>query len=182
MQIPLKRHPISPALGIEDVYVDLRRTRRGLLDLWYVAQGDLDQINVPPPAGERRRDGLWRSTCFELFLKAGAASAYHELNFSPSGEWAAYSFESYRTGMRSADLSAPPIITRTVAPWGALEAHVTVPLDSFALAGPVSLNLAAIVQGTEGERSFWAFSHPAGEPDFHDPACFALELPSPELP
>jgi hypothetical protein len=41
------------------------------------------------------------------------------------------------------------------------------------------LNLAAIVEEKGLGRSFWALGHPAGEPDFHDPACFTLELPPP---
>ena len=41
--------------------------------------------------------------------------AYRELNFAPSTEWAAYSFERYRTGMAAITLpSAPRIdVTRT---------------------------------------------------------------------
>ena len=39
------------------------------------------------------------------------------------------------------------------------------------------MGLSAIIEETDGTKSYWALAHPPGEePDFHDPACFALEL------
>ena len=37
--------------------------------------------------------------------------------------------------------------------------------------------LSAIIEDTNGNRSFWALAHPPGEPDFHDAACFAAQVP-----
>jgi len=49
------------------------------------------------------------------------------------------------------------------------------------LSGPVDrlhLNLAAVIEEKSGAKSYWALAHPPeGPPDFHDPACFVLELP-----
>ena len=179
MQIELKPHPSFPSRSVADLYVDIRRPSSGLLDLWYVVQGDLDRIVIPPPGEAKRADDLWQTTCFELFLRPAEGSGYFEFNFSPSGEWAAYSFAGHREGMKEAALSSSPLISTATTPWGALEAHVTLPLDLPARAGPCFLNLAAIVEEKEHGRSFWALSHPPGDPDFHDPACLTLELPPP---
>lgn len=179
MQIELKPHPSFPSRSVTDVYVDVRRASPGLLDLWYVVQGDLDRIVIPPPGEAKRADNLWQTTCFELFLRSAERSGYFEFNFSSSGEWAAYSFAEYRQGMKEVGLSSPPIVSTTITPWDALEAHVTLPLDLPARTGPCFLNLAAIVEAKGDGRSFWAHAHPPGEPDFHHPACFTLELPPP---
>jgi hypothetical protein len=43
--------------------------------------------------------------------------------------------------------------------------------------GPCRLGLSAVLEDTAGMRSYWALAHPPGAPDFHNPDCFALELP-----
>ena len=35
-----------------------------------------------------------------------------------------------------------------------------------------------VIEEADGTKSFWAMAHPANAPDFHDPACFVLELPA----
>lgn len=42
--------------------------------------------------------------------------------------------------------------------------------------------LSAVVEETDGTKSYWALRHPPGVPDFHHPDCFALELPAPAQP
>lgn len=68
-------------------------------------------LALPPAAAPGRADGLWQSTCFELFLLDPQSGAYREFNFAPSGQWAAYSFDSYRVGMRPMDVMPPNIIS-----------------------------------------------------------------------
>jgi hypothetical protein len=179
MQVPLQRHPSFPSEWADEVYVDISRSQAGLLDLWYVVQGDPERLVIPPPVEGKRADNLWRTTCFELFLKPKEGTFYLEFNFSPSGEWAAYAFDGPREGMRDADLPSPPIVSVIQTPWRAVETHVTLPLELPSGSARWSLNLAAIVEEKGLGRSFWALEHPAGEPDFHDPACFTLELPPP---
>jgi hypothetical protein len=41
------------------------------------------------------------------------------------------------------------------------------------------LGLSAVIEETDGHKSYWALRHPPGKPDFHHPDCFALELPAP---
>jgi hypothetical protein len=104
--------------------------------------------------------------------------SYHELNFSPSREWAAYVFSGYRNGAPLGGDSLDPRITvRTLA--DRLELEATVPLQRLSpqlVAGKLSVGLSAVVEDAEGGLSYWALRHPPGKPDFHHPEAFALEL------
>ena len=179
MQIELNPHPAFPSQSVADVFVDVRLASPGLLDLWYVVQGDLARIVIPPPAEPARADNLWQTTCFELFLSPGGEGPYVELNFSPSGEWAAYSFERYREGRQQAALAEFPVISTATMPGGALETHVTLGFEALASIRPRLFHATAVIEAKGGERSYWAPAHPPGDPDFHHPACFTLELPPP---
>ena len=126
-----------------------------------------------------RTDGLWNSTCFEVFLTKQDGS-YVEFNFAPSRKWAGYRFESYREGMAAAlDLQAPDIFTEYSERRAALTAYIDFPAgesDTLQSAG-----LAAVMEETDGTKSYWALAHPPGAPDFHHPTCFAAALPAPEV-
>jgi hypothetical protein len=97
-----------------------------------------------------------------------------EFNFSPSFEWAAYEFSSYRSGMEDLATHDPEIIISTTDGWFflAVEALPELPISA------VRVGLSAVVEEVDGTRSYWALAHPSGEPDFHDPACFVLEVPA----
>ena len=112
---------------------------------------------------------------------------YLELNFSPSGEWAAYRFDSYRQGMTPALEAAPRLALRRLPE--ALELQAEVQLGDRLLAAGrdpetprrrLRIALSTVVEDREGRLSYWAVRHAAGRPDFHHPEGFALvlELPS----
>lgn len=132
-------------------------------------------VVVPPAAAPLRAGGLWRTTCFELFVKPADGEGYFEFNFSPSTAWAAYRFDGYRTEMADLPL-APPRIE-------AIEDGVQVRLDLGGLPGNGWLaGITAVIEETDGTKSYWALRHPPGKPDFHHPDCFALELPAASAP
>lgn len=126
---------------------------------------------LPPPAPPARTDGLWEHLCFELFVKPGGGPGYFEFNFSPSSQWAAYSFDGYRMGMADLPLRIQPLVK------GVLGAKLTLPAI-----GACSVGLSAVIEEGDGTKSYWALRHPPGTPDFHHPDCFALQLPAPEAP
>ena len=66
------------------------RRAAGSIEVEWWLRGDLSALRIPKPAPRRRVEGLWRHTCFEAFVGAAGGGAYCELNFSPSGAWAAY--------------------------------------------------------------------------------------------
>lgn len=69
-------------------------------------------LRLPAPVAPGRADGLWHHTCFELFLR-NDEGGYLEFNFSPSGQWAAYQFDGYRSGMRELQVTAPEVQSGT---------------------------------------------------------------------
>lgn len=141
----------------------------------YILAGETAAILLPPPAFPARRDGLWRHTCFEAFIRHPDGS-YWEFNFSPSTEWAAYSFTGYREGMRDLEIESPHINATRSA--GQFQLDVELPLPPR-LPSPMCLNLAAVIEDKTGNKTYWALVHPPGPPDFHHPDCFGLELPAP---
>ena len=64
-------------------------------------------LELPAPVKPSRADRLWERTCFEVFLLDPKSGSYYEFNFSPSGNWAAYGFDGYRSGMRELVLVTP---------------------------------------------------------------------------
>jgi hypothetical protein len=138
-----------------------------------VVSGRIGGLRLPPVVARVRADELWRHTCFEAFVRPSTGSAYYEFNFSPSTQWAAYQFSSYRSGMRVAtEIAAPRIEVRSTAESYTL--HAALKLDQ--LSPPWRLGLSAVLEETNGRKSHWALAHPPGKADFHHADCFALEL------
>lgn len=133
----------------------------------------------PARAASARVDGLWRRTCFEVFIRKTGDASYFEFNFSPSGEWAAYRFTGYREGMEAAlQCPAPEIVTKEGVDVFELRASMQLSWLPFDVAdSQVSMGVSAVLEHRDGEKSYWALAHPPGAPDFHHPSCFAYELP-----
>jgi hypothetical protein len=177
MRLDLVSHPSTPAGPARAIRAEVE-LRGAALSLTYALGGDLERIRIPPPRAPIRADDLWLHTCFELFLRPAGGEAYFEFNFSPAGEWAAYRFDRYRSGRTELEIPAPSIGGRE----GDALLVLWVTLEGLPAHRRWSLGLSAIVEDGEGERSFWALAHPAGDPDFHHPDCFALEFPAAERP
>ena len=97
------------------------------------------------------------------------ARDYREFNFSPSGEWAAYRFSSYREGRAAVD-TLPTIAVERASSRFNLTARVSVGDEK------VVLGLSAVIEDESGALSYWALRHVPGKPDFHHPQAFAMEL------
>jgi len=166
--VQLISHPAHSPGAITAVDAYVTRAAKGLM-LGYTLTGDIDALILPAKTEPNRADDLWQTTCFELFLR-GEGAAYREYNFSPSGEWAAYAFDSYREGRR--DIPAP-IAIATDGDTESLNLTATLVTD---LADVTRIALTAVIEEHSGHKSFWAITHHAGPPDFHHDACFALRL------
>lgn len=173
MRADLIRHPDTPSGAVDRVRVDFAPNPHGstMLDYRVFAGGGL---RAPPPDGPKRRDRLWETTCFELFVYPETDDLYFEFNFSPSRAWAAYRFESYRKGRRDMPLQAPEIGFWSDVTGCALRARLDV-VEPWAW--QCRIGLSAVIEEADGTKSYWALAHPPGEPDFHHPDCFALQLP-----
>jgi len=161
--------------------VEVAHSNAGSLLLSYVVSGAIADLRLPPVAAAAavRADELWRHTCFEAFVQAAPGPAYCELNFAPSTQWAAYRFDSYRTGMRlAAEIGAPRIAVQSTPARYKLEASLELAaLSRLPRNAGWRLGLAAVIEEASGNKSYWALAHPPGKPDFHHADCFALEFP-----
>jgi hypothetical protein len=178
MRLPLKPHPDSRGSAVRSVEVEVSRPEPAALRLRYLLSGDVSRLRLAERTRPARADRLWETTCFELFMKRAGEKAYREFNFSPSTQWAAYSFDGYREGMCEAPMEKAPEILVTPSRSGfTLEAKLGSLSDET-----WRLGLSAIVQEADGGKSYWALRHPPGPPDFHHPDCFAAELGPPAEP
>ena len=161
----LQCHPKTPALAIKGIAVDWI-ARGDRLELAYRVEG-AGRLVLPVSAAPERKDDLWKTTCFELFL-GQAGTTYQEFNFSPSSRWASYAFSDYRAGGHDAAMPVAPVIIMD----GAV-CRVRLPLT--ALAGAVCAGLTAVLEEEGGHLSYWALAH-GDRPDFHRRSCFTLAI------
>lgn len=176
----LSVHPTTPTSQVETLNVELSLSSDGAWNLRYDLAGDLAGLRIPTPHAAERCDGLWRHTCFELFVGSSGTSAYREFNFSPSGQWQAYAFHAYRAGDVLEPALAPVIATEHRA--GHLIVAVRVPPDDLSPGQGPRIGLSAVLEDRDGGLSYWALRHAPGKPDFHHPDTFALEIDLREIP
>ena len=165
----LEPHPATPCAALRGMKVFIERNGAAL-QLLYVLEGELTRLRIPEPAAPRAAERLWQHTCCELFIARAGESRYREFNFSPSGEWAAYEFGSYRERPRVLDMP-PRINVRRLAQRLELEALVSLKEN-----GKLLIGLSSVVEEQSGALSYWALRHAPGKPDFHHRDAFALEL------
>ena len=142
-------------------------------NIWFGIGAPASRFVIPEADEPSRADELWKTTCFEAFLREAEDQAYHEWNFAPSGSWAAYDFTGYRDGMTSPDIaSAPYIRMEDNLTWWTLGATIAVEAGKSWMLG-----LSAVLEEQDGTKSYWALAHPSESPDFHHPDCFVAKLP-----
>ncbi len=164
----LVRHSAAHGSPAGEIVVQLERDGAGLW-LRFGVKGKVDDIAWPEPVMPGRADGLWKQTCFEVFIATDAG--YFEYNLSPSGQWASYRFDRYREGMAQAEEGAVLLGLDGASDFVALEARIELPH------GAQRLGLSAVIETTNGDMSYWALAHPSDTPDFHHPDSFILDLP-----
>jgi hypothetical protein len=172
----LKPHPAQTMDAVRGIAA-AAEAGRGTLRLRFRLEGEVARLLLPEPADARRRDGLWQHSCFEAFLRPDASDSYHEFNFSPSGEWAAYRFAARREGRTVPELPAPAIAFAAHAEGCELNAEIHLAaIPELACTPALAVGLAAVVEQAGGMLSHWALAHGGVAPDFHDPASFRLRL------
>lgn len=162
----LYRHPDAPAGAIQSIDADLERMNSGAIAIFRV-RGDISKLVIPPPAAPERADELWRTTCFELFV-AGEGAQYREFNFSPSRQWAAYSFDGYRSGVSHAEAD---VETEFYQESNELQISAEVRAE---FPNPASVGLTAVIEEVGGKISYWSTAFAPGKPDFHAAAVRSL--------
>jgi hypothetical protein len=199
-RLSLIPHPSTPSAHVRAVRVSVDAIDEARLAICYEVEGAIDELELPAQTRSQRADGLWRTTCFEAFLRAPGAAAYVELNFSPSSEWAVYHFDAYRQGMTPVEMDPQPrIVCRRREDTLTADIDVFLPLAkgvAFAALltgeksprrfsqlpfgdahrGEIAMALSAVVKDRHGATSYWALAHPPGKPDFHHADGFALRI------
>lgn len=171
-------HPDMPQNAVGAVWVEVVFDGEDVL-LTFIVDGN-EHVALPDWVTSTRADELWKTTCCELFLAAPDAAGYFEFNYSPSSQWAAYRFDAYRSGRQDLSLSVDPYVDR-----GDDNSEYLVEVDQDLAdlpAGALQMGLSAVIEETDGTKSYWALAHADGPPDFHNRDCFIATLPAPDAP
>ena len=140
----------------------------GALQLHYHLQGTLDNLCIPLQSKPIQTDNLWQHTCFEAFISTEKTTAYYEYNFSPSQQWAIYSFKDYRQVIPYQPQTTPLIEVTQTAHQLTLKITLSASLLPPQLTRKNSqLGLTAVIEHQDLNLSYWALKHPLATPDFH---------------
>lgn len=177
MQFALQPHPATPPGGPPfKVWASVDHVASlgtvATTNIWFGVGAPAGRFVIPKLSKPWRADELWRTTCFEAFLRPAGEESYREWNFAPTGNWAAYDFQQYREAMTRADVGSPPYIRmEDNFTWWTVGA--TIAADA---GHRFELGLSAVLEEKDGTKSYWALAHPAEKPDFHHANCFAAQL------
>jgi len=139
--------------------------------------GEFEKIQPPLSKSAtwplKRKNELWKSTCFEFFLRPidnSKSTFYFEFNLSPFGEWSVYEFTNLREGMKDSSIfKCEQFSTQHISPkrWE-LQADFTPNLNNFL---PLQLGFASIIewklQKQDQKFSYFSLSHTESKPNFH---------------
>jgi hypothetical protein len=167
--------PVAGAVPL-NIGASCTRTDDDALAVEFRLSADDGRIAVPAARKAAFADGLWKHTCFEVFISPGGGPAYHEYNLSPSGEWGLFSFCDYRDGQANADPALAPRI-RFEQAQETMTLGAGLPLGRLlgeSAGRPLRIGLSAVVEQSDGTLRYWALRHPAPRPDFHHAESFAL--------
>jgi hypothetical protein len=162
----LYRHPDTPPGAIHTIDAELQRIGGGAVAT-FRAIGDVSRLAIPPPSSPVQTDGLWKTTCFEIFATADGA-AYDEYNLSPSGAWAAYHFDAYRSGVVAKEATIEiesELNNKSLNLIAKIESQIHV---------PASVGLTAVIEEADGIIRYWSTAFAPGKPDFHAAAVRCL--------
>ena len=170
--------PFNDSDGLFNISGTLRWVGN-ILAAEYIVRGPLQNIRGLSHHAElgSRSDNLWKTTCFEWFLKPIPGEAYWEANFTSAGDWNLYHLDGYRKDLRpelrvsSLDLIAEKFPT---------EWRLKTRIDFSALAFPAGMNfqahLSAVIETVDDQKNYWSLRHTQKKPDFHHPDHFILEI------
>ena len=182
-------HPATPGQAVRSVTVALGSLTPETVTLRYELDAEMEAIVLPVAAAGHFQDGLWRHTCFELFVANSEQNrqptlAYSEFNFSPSCSWAAYDFSNYRAGKRPLDsdegAGLAPRISRRVSGLDVELSTAILLRGSMTTLAMQKLALTAVIEERSGTVSYWALKHCQDKPDFHDRESFTATWPTME--
>ena len=179
--VPFSRHrgdEAAPALDLSihgHVNFDHVNNGDGRLQIVYELSGDgLSRVIWPQQSdAPQRRDNLWQHSCFECFIAERHQADYLEFNFSPNSDWAMYHFQSYRAAMTRPELDDSDVNIRFDAEADHVQCSVLVNLSKVRIKKPADLGLSCVIE-TQRYQYYFALTHLADQPDFHQRRSFTL--------
>lgn len=147
----------------------------GNLAVSYHLDGNLGDILLPGKQPTAAKDELWQHTCCEAFMAAVDEPAYREFNFSPSSQWANYSFTDYRIRDKTFIAPGVPQIQIHRRDDG-LQIDALIKREMLPQAAAWNIGLSVVLETVDGRKSYWALAHCATQPDFHRRQSFVLTL------
>ncbi len=142
------------------------------------ASGRYLEFNLSP-------SGCWAAYAFETYRAGHSELSIKPISITTSDP------EQFTLGMRQRleDLGldqefidamlAQPLGDAGPAPATAFALNAICDNSGFDFAADCEIGISAVIEETDGTKSYWALAHPPGKPDFHHPACFAATLPAP---
>lgn len=162
--------PFSPESTPGDCQIDtLISNDSSRLKIVFELAAKLDVLVIPAfePSKARRKDNLWEGTCFEIFLGPSGLPNYWEFNLSPLGNWNVYSFAGYREGMKP-DLHFDKLLYEIeILSENKLKLETAIDTKLFKSFSGIDVGLSAVLERSDGVKSYWSMSHPEDIPDFH---------------
>ena len=173
--LELFAHPAVAISPFGPVVAEVAWLADGRLQLDYRIDDPAGQLRLPEPAAVGFTDGLWQHTCCEAFIAPAGGRAYREFNFSPAGAWAIYDFSEYRQRVQTPTPTVAPEIQHRITPQGlTLRARLSPAL--LPAGNTWQIGLTVVLETVDGDKSWWALTHTATQPDFHPLASFTLAL------
>lgn len=145
-----------------------------IIYLSYSISGDISSIIIPSISDiPQRKDDLWKTTCFELFLANKTKRNYIELNLSPSLNYNIYSFSDYRADM---NLENSFIIRNTSVKHEKTKFNIKFMLESINIINTDDLliNISTVIKYSNDKSKYYAVMHNKDKADFHKKNTFVV--------
>lgn len=166
--------PFQKQNGNLRLQADVQRVGSAIKVLFQLADPD-KLVEITPPFSASgstvpRKDKLWLTTCFELFLREPDETAYHEFNFSLQPAWNSYAFDQHREPQ-------PPKICNeyyleSVA-WDGSKFQAEI--SGFKTQITYDIGMTAVLKEKSGLVHYMALAHCGAKPDFHISDSFILK-------
>lgn len=176
--------PFEPKKSVNQVEVGFELIDNKL-HLKYLLSGSLDKIlKLDESLQINRKNEIWKSTCFEFFLKSPQQNHYWEMNLSPSGDWNFYHLEDYRKSLKEEALIGTPQIQKD---FNGEKFQLSCSFDLNSLMNSIMISkgiaasvfqmgLSCILQKRDLTVEYYSLGHSKEKPDFHNSQFFLASL------
>ncbi len=163
-------HPFQRKKTSQDCRINvIFSINNAVLQVVFDVTARLDDLAIPEfePSKAQRSGSLWGHTCFEIFLGKEGRQEYWEFNLSPSGDWNVWSFSGYRQGMQPEPCFQEFPFEVQVLSESELRVVISIDLSRLSMFSGLNAGFSVVLEEKNGEKSYWALSHPGKAPDFH---------------